>query len=215
MKIISLVSQKGGSGKTTLAIHLAVEAATRGERALLVDCDPQASASRWADRRQGQAVDIDVSSEQAARLDAVLAQARGQGYTVAVLDTAPNADQAALRAARAADAVLTPCRPSILDLDAITATLEICALARIAASVVLNAAPVRSRVTDEARRAVQGNGGVVCPVVVHERVALRHSLVDGRGAREYEPDGAAAAEISALYDAIMSSCNHAITKGAA
>jgi chromosome partitioning protein len=202
MKILALVSQKGGSGKTTLALHLSVEAARRGERVLLVDLDPQASATKWADRRQSSPVDIDVSSEQPARLDAVLKAAATDGYSTVILDTAPNADQAALRAARAANVVLIPCRPSILDLDAIGATLEVCTLARIEASVVLNAAPVRSRVSAEARTAIEGAGGGVCPVVVHERVAFRHALVDGRVASEYEPGGTAAAEITALYDLV-------------
>jgi chromosome partitioning protein len=202
MKVLALVSQKGGSGKTTLALHLAVEAARRGERVLLIDLDPQASAMKWADRRQPSAVDIDVSSEQPARLEAVLKAAEGQGYTTAVVDTAPNADQAALRAARAAHVVLVPCRPSILDLDAIGATLEVCQLAKINASVVLNAAPVRSKVAAEARGAIERSGGVVCPVVVHDRVALRHALVDGRVAEEYEPGGRAGAEIAALHDLV-------------
>ncbi|HEY3847060.1 MAG TPA: ParA family protein [Acetobacteraceae bacterium] len=204
MEVTALVSQKGGSGKTTLALHLAVEAARRGERVLLVDLDPQASATKWADRRQASPVDIDVSSEQPARLDTVLKAAEAGGYTSVILDTAPNADQAALRAARSANVVLIPCRPSILDLDAIGATLEVCTLARIDASVVLNAAPVRSRVSVEARAAIERTGGVVCPVVVHERVAFRHALVDGRVASEYEPDGAAGAEITALYDLVRS-----------
>jgi chromosome partitioning protein len=202
MEIWALVSQKGGSGKTTLALHLAVEAARRGERVLLIDLDPQASAMKWADRRQSSPVDIDVSSEQPARLDAVLKTAKDSGYTAVILDTAPNADQAALRAARAANIVLIPCRPSILDLDAIGATLELCAIARINAAVVLNAAPVRSRVSAEARGAIERSGGTVCPVVVHERVAFRHALVDGRVATEFEPGGLAGGEIAALYDAV-------------
>ena len=203
MEVWALISQKGGSGKTTLALHLAVEAARRGERVLLIDLDPQASAMKWADRRQPSPVDIDVSSKQPARLDAVLKTAKDSGYTAAMLlDTAPNADQAALRAACAANLVLIPCRPSILDLDAIGATLELCTLARINAAVVLNAAPVRSRVSIEARAAIERSGGTVCPVVVHERVASRHALVDGRVATEFEPDGAAGGEIAALYDAV-------------
>ncbi len=176
-----------------------MEAARRGERVLLVDLDPQASATKCADRRPSSPVDIDVSSEQPARLDTVLKAAETGGYTSVILDTAPNADQAALRAARAANVVLIPCRPSILDLDAIGATLEVCTLARIDASIVLNVAPVRSRVSAEARAAIERTG---CPVVVHERVAFRHALVDGRVASEYGPDGAASAEITALYDLV-------------
>jgi chromosome partitioning protein len=206
MHTLALVSQKGGAGKTTLAIHLAVEAAACGQRVLLIDLDPQASASEWADRRGDGAFDIDVSAEHAARIEAVLAQAGREGYDLAVLDTAPHADQAALRAARAADLVLVPCRPSILDLAAIRTTLELIELARRPAMVVLNAAPVRGRVVDEARAAIAGRGGKVSEPVVHERVAFRHALIDGRVAREYEPDGLAAQEIAALA-AVLPCCS--------
>jgi chromosome partitioning protein len=199
MQTLALVCQKGGAGKTTLAIHLAAEAAAHGLRVLLLDLDPQASAARWADRRKGGAIDVDVAVEAPTRLAAALLVAEREGYNLAILDTAPHADQAALQAARAADLVLVPVRCSILDLDAMGASLDLCALARRPAAVVLNAAPIRSRVVQEAGEAVTRIGGDLFGAIVRERVALRHSLVDGRVAREFEPDGAAAAEITALY----------------
>jgi chromosome partitioning protein len=204
MKTISLVSQKGGSGKTTLALHLAVEGSRRGFRTLLMDLDPQASSVRWADRRGD--LQPDVSSEHPARLDAALAAAAEAGYELVIVDTAPHADQAALRAAKAAALILVPCRPSILDIDAIGATLELCQLAKREARVVLNAAPIRSRVTQESAHAVRKIGGEVSSVVIRERVAFRHALVDGRVAQEFEPNGPAAAEIVALFDTL--SCKH-------
>lgn len=199
MQTLALVCQKGGAGKTTLAIHLAAEAATNGLRTLLLDLDPQASAARWADRRKPGAIDVDVAVEAPARLDAALRQAEREGYDLVVLDTAPHADQAALQVARLAALVLIPVRPSILDLDAMGASLDLCALARKPATVVLNAAPIRSRVVQEAAEAVAKLGGEIVQPIIRERVALRHALVDGRVAREYDPSGAAAAEVAALY----------------
>jgi chromosome partitioning protein len=200
MQTLALVCQKGGAGKTTLAIHLAVEAATQGLRTLLLDLDPQASAARWADRRKlGAAADVDVAVESPARLAAALLQAEREGYALVVLDTAPHADQAALQAARAADFVLVPVRCSILDLDAVGASLDLCTLARRSAAVVLNAAPIRSRVVQEAAETVTSLGGDLAATIIRERVAFRHALVDGRVAREFEPDGAAAGEVTALY----------------
>jgi chromosome partitioning protein len=199
MQTIAFVCQKGGTGKTTLAIHLAAEAAATGRRALLLDLDPQASAARWADRRQPAGIDIDVAVESPARLEAALAQARREGYELAVLDTSPHADQAALQAARVADLILVPVRPSILDLDAMGTSLDLCTLAKRPAIVVVNAAPIRSRVVAEAIETVRQLGAEPAAAVIRERVALRHALVDGRVAREYEPAGAAAAEIAALY----------------
>jgi chromosome partitioning protein len=200
MHTLALVCQKGGAGKTTLAIHLATEAAAHGSRTLLLDLDPQASAARWADRRKPGAIDVDVAVDSPARLEAALQQAGREGYDLVVLDTGPHADQGALRVARVADLVLVPVRPSILDLDAMGASLDLCALARRPAVVVLNAAPIRSRVVQESVEAVTRLGGEVLPIIIRERVALRHSLVDGRVAREFEPGGAAAAEITALYE---------------
>jgi chromosome partitioning protein len=199
MQTLALVCQKGGAGKTTLAIHLAAEAATQGLRTLLLDLDPQASAARWADRRQHGAVDVDVAVESPARLAAALLQAEREGYALVVLDTAPHADQAALQAARAADLVLVPVRCSILDLDAVGASLDLCALARRSVAVVLNAAPIRSRVVQEAAETVASLGGDLAETIIRERVAFRHALVDGRVAREFEPNGAAAGEVTALY----------------
>lgn len=79
------------------------------------------------------------------------------------------------------------------------ASLDLCALARKPATVVLNAAPIRSRVVQEAAEAVAKLGGEIVQPIIRERVALRHALVDGRVAREYDPSGAAAAEVAALY----------------
>jgi chromosome partitioning protein len=196
MKTLALVCQKGGAGKTTLAIHLAVEAAANGVRTLIMDLDPQASAARWGDRRQPSVIDVDVAVEAAARLEASLEAAGRDGYDLVILDTAPHADQSALRAARAADLILIPMRCSILDLDAAGTTLDLCALARRPAVVVFNA--IRSKVVQEAAAALKRLGGEVCTTIIRERVAFRHALVDGRVAREFEPAGAAASEITAL-----------------
>lgn len=199
MHTLTLISQKGGAGKSTLAIHLAVEAAAHGRRTLLLDLDPQGSAVSWADRRQPGTVDIDAAIEVPARLEAALKAARAEGYDQVVIDTAPHSDQAALRAARLADFLLVPVRCSILDIASMGATREICELARRPALVVLNAAPLRSRVVDETAAAMVTMGFAVCSAIVRERVAFRHALVDGRVAREFEPDGRASGEITALY----------------
>jgi chromosome partitioning protein len=202
---IALVSQKGGAGKSTLALHLAAEASSRGQRALLVDLDPQGNVAKWGDRR-GDAPP-DVSAEHPANLEKALRAADSEGYDLVVLDTAPHADQTALRAAKSADLVLVPCRPTTFDLEAIRTTLDLCELTKRQAIVVLNAAPIRSRVVDEAQKAVGDNGGAVCPVVIHHRVAFQHCLIDGRTAAEFEPGGAAALEIAALYADVLTRLN--------
>jgi chromosome partitioning protein len=95
--------------------------------------------------------------------------------------------------------MLIPVRCSILDLDAVGASLDLCALARRPAMVILNAAPIRSRVVEEAAATIAKIGGTQASTIIRERVAFRHSLIEGRVAREFEPGGAAAREITALY----------------
>jgi CobQ/CobB/MinD/ParA nucleotide binding domain len=109
MKTIAIISQKGGAGKTTVAIHLAVAAEQRGMKTALFDLDPQASASSWSDKRN-QPSPVVVSAK-AARLPSLLEQAMAQFADLVIIDSAPNADSASLAAARAADLILIPCRP--------------------------------------------------------------------------------------------------------
>lgn len=195
MKTIAVISQKGGNGKTTLAIHLATLAA-ESHKVILMDLDPQGSAIEWASRRGDRPPDITPAHP--ASLGKEIERAGADGYTFGVIDTAPHADHAALQAARAADLVVIPCRPAIFDIAAISATLDLCKLANKQAAVVINSAPIRSRVVQEAIEAIEEKGGVVCPVIIRQRVAFQHCLIDGRTAGEFEPGGAAANEIAEL-----------------
>jgi chromosome partitioning protein len=201
MKKVALISQKGGSGKSTLSLHLATEASRKGKKVLVIDLDPQGNAVRWAGRRGD--LPPDVSAESPAALDDVLRDAEAESYDLVVFDTAPNADRTALRAAKAADLIMIPCRPSQFDLEAIGATLDLCEVAKRPAIVVLNAAPIRSRVVEEAREAIAERGATVCPVIIRDRVALRHCMPDGRVAAELDPESAAAKEITGLYNNMM------------
>ena len=157
----------------------------------------------WAHRRGDRAPD--VSGVNPASVGKDIERARAEGYGLIVVDTAPHADHAALQAARAADLVVIPCYPSTFDIAAISATLDLCRLANKPAVVVLNAAPIRSRVTAEAEEAISEKGAVVSPVIVRQRVAFQHCMIDGRTASEYEPGGEAAREASRLLADLQSS----------
>jgi chromosome partitioning protein len=113
MKTVAVISQKGGAGKSTLALHLAVAAEIAGLATIVIDLDPQASAATWKDLRKADTPS--VTSVQAARLPQIMATAVEHGIQLAVIDTAPHSETAALAAARAADFILIPCRPAILD----------------------------------------------------------------------------------------------------
>lgn len=199
MKTITILSQKGGTGKTTLALHLAVAAEASGEMAAVIDLDPQSSAAGWSESR-GAERGPTVAIAHAPRLRSILDAAAANGATLAILDTAPHAQSDALAAAQAGDAILIPCRPGILDLRAIGASVQIAKLANKPAAVVLNACPPQGRtLSDEAEQAVLGYGIAVAPVRLVQRAAFAHSLAGGLTAQEYEPQGKAAEEVNALY----------------
>ena len=197
MKAIAIVSQKGGAGKTTIAVHLATASASAGHAAAIIDLDPQGTAASWGDRRQAGAPE--VVSGQAARLPVLIDAAKAGGADLLVLDTAPNADQTALRAAQFADLVLVPCRAAAFDLEAIKATLTLTQIAQKPSFVVLNAVPPRSGLGREAAEGLEGQGAKVAPVMLSQRAAFAHGVIDGRTAQEFEPEGKAAEEVDRLY----------------
>jgi chromosome partitioning protein len=123
MHTIALVCQKGGAGKTTMAVHLAVEGRRRGYKTLLIDIDPQASAGKIMDRREDEPPD--VATEAAARVERAVKAAADQGYELIIVDTVPQADWAGAQAAKVADLVVAPVQPSIVDLDAVDATIDV------------------------------------------------------------------------------------------
>ena len=146
-EIVSVISQKGGAGKTTLALHLAVASSTAGRNTAVLDLDPQASAANWADRR---AAELPVvRSAHASRLRHELRQIQQAGGELVMIDTAPHADRTALETATASDLVLVPCRPSILDLEAMTSTLDLIRTTGTPLWAVLNAVAPQGSETAE------------------------------------------------------------------
>ena len=197
MKIISIVSQKGGVGKSTISIHLATAAAIKKKETALIDLDPQASVSNWSDSRETEYPA--VISCQASRLEKVLAAAQEEKADFVVIDSAPHSESAALAAIRAADLILIPCQPSILDLRAISNTIDLVRLAKKEATILLNCVPTRGTLGDEAAEAIQQYSIPVAPVKISERTAFVRSLSAGLTVMEYEPKGKASAEIWQLY----------------
>jgi chromosome partitioning protein len=197
MKTVAIISQKGGAGKTTLAVHLATAAVAAGHMAAIIDLDPQGTAASWSDRRTAKAPE--VISGQAVRLPTLLTTARNNGADMLILDTAPNADQTASLAAHVADLVLIPCRPSAFDLEAIETTLMLAKAAMKPAYVVLNAVPPRSSIGKEASEGLTAQGVQVAPHQLTHRAAFAHGVIDGRTAQEFEPEGKAAEEVTSLY----------------
>ena len=201
MKTIAIVSQKGGSGKTTLALHLAVASAACGQNTAVIDLDPQASAANWSDRREAE-LPV-VLSAHASRLPNEIARVREIGGEMLYVDTAPHSDSAALEAARSADLVLIPCRPAILDLEAITNTLAFLRTTGTPVLVVLNAIAATGQDARQAEEALSAHQVETCPVRLGRRIAFARALVSGQAAQEFEPDGKAAREVRKLHTFVL------------
>jgi chromosome partitioning protein len=197
MKVLSLVSQKGGVGKTTLATALAIAARQDGKRPVLIDLDPQASASFWMDTRQDDA--LAVSAIPSSRLGHVLKAAAGAGAELAVIDTPPFAKDIAYEAAEHADFVLIPTRPAVLDVMAMTRTIELIKAFQKQAAVVLTFCPPTGKEIDDTEAAVRALGAELCPVRIGARIAYSRAQQSGLAAQELEPQSKAAAEIGELY----------------
>ena len=197
MQTIAMISQKGGSGKTTLAIHLAVEARTDNRKVAIIDLDPQASAASWGDRRRDGTPPIVISAH-AKRLRQEMQRAQNAGADLLVIDTAPHADSAALIAAGVADLTIVPCRPSVFDIETAQTTLELVATTGTPAMVVMNAVPPWGGDTDQAEEALRKAGISLCPTRLIQRVAFGRALLTGQAAQEIEPAGKASGEIRTL-----------------
>lgn len=198
MHVVAIVAQKGGTGKTTLALCLAVAAANDGKSVLVVDLDPQATASIWGDRRHSdQPV---VTSTQAARLPKLLAAAAENGADLVFVDTPPRLEQASMAAASAAHLILIPCIPAINDLDTLDTTIELLKHAGTTkAIVVLNSAPARGARKEQAEEVVRDKGIMIAPITFGHRTAFPDSAAFGQTPEEYDPKGKAAKETQQLY----------------
>lgn len=199
MKIITMAAQKGGAGKTTLAVHLAVAA---GEGAAIIDMDPQASASQWHASRQGSYPQ--AAKAIASNLPRVLDDGRAAGFTWCIIDTPPHSDLIQGAAVEAATFVIIPARPTVLDLRAIAPTVATVKRFGKSAVIVLSACPPRTSMLEggavaEARQVCEQFSLPVYPGQITQRAAYSHALIDGRAVTEFEPGGKAAAEIAALW----------------
>jgi chromosome partitioning protein len=196
MHVIAIASRKGGAGKTTLATLLAVEAARAGAGVVaLVDLDPMAGLTAWWHERQAEAPML-VSAEGGPT--AALAAARAAGWPLVLIDTPPASAPVVVDVVTLADLVLVPVQPSPHDLRAVGATVEIARRARRPVVFVVNRVKPRVRMTGEAAIALSQHG-TVAPAMLADRAAYAAAGIDGRTAPELEPDGAAAAEVAALW----------------
>ena len=200
MRVLAMASQKGGSGKTTLSGHLAVQAQLAGAGpVVLIDIDPQGSLSDWWNERQTEFPAFAQTT--VARLAADLEVLRMQGFKLAVIDTPPAITMAIQSVIQVAELVVIPTRPSPHDLRAVGATVDLCDRAGKAALFVVNAATPKARITGDAAIALSQHG-TVAPITIHQRTDFAASMIDGRTVMEVDPKGKSAAEVAALWEYI-------------
>lgn len=198
MKVLAVLSQKGGVGKTTLATSLAVAAETDGKSVALIDLDPQATATFWHDTRGKDSPA--VISIQPIRLGAVIKAAAEQGTDLVVIDGAAVQREIAYDAAAVSDFVLVPTKPAVFDIKSMTETIKAVQQHEKPLAVVLNMiAPTGVENTD-AFDAAQMLGVDICPITVGNRKAFFRSQGEGLAVQEFEPGGKAAEEIQKLYE---------------
>jgi chromosome partitioning protein len=203
MRIWAFVSQKGGSGKSTLCTQIAVYAGQIGEKVIILDLDPQASAHAWhLARGAGESPAVVRSLPE--KLPQVMAAIRDTGaFTLVLIDTAPHTNRAAVEAIRVADVLICPTRASNFDLMSLRDTSAILdsMSAKDRAVVVLNAVHGKGKEAARARMAVQGErlGIFTAQIVVVDRVAFIKATDSGRGVTEKGYDTDAANDVQKLW----------------
>jgi chromosome partitioning protein len=198
--VLAMASLKGGTGKTTLGLNLAVAAEEAGLRTAVVDVDPQQASAKWGDLRAVTGRTPTVISAMAARLPQTVDSLTRLGAELVVIDTAAHAEGILVSSIDLADLVLIPCRPTIIDLQYLTTTVQLAALRRKTAAVVLNSVATRTIDRGQAEGAITDMGVNLIPVSVSNLVAYGRAITVGQGVTEFEPEGKAAAEMRALVD---------------
>lgn len=201
MRTIALVTQKGGTGKTTLAVSLAVAAAEAGEKVLALDMDPQGSLAAWGEQRTIETPHVEkVPAAKVGQLPNVLANMGKLGFTLAIIDTAGADNPITHAAMKAADLCLVPLRPTRLDGLAAAPTIQaISRMGRPFAFVLTQC----STIPRNSRAAEMAAGlqtlGVLAEPLVTQRVEHQDAFATGQGVTEYASAGKAAEEIRGLW----------------
>lgn len=183
MLVVGLTAQKGGVGKTTIALHLAVQSQTNFDSVALIDTDPQGSAASWARRRHevsgisNEPATFHVPKER--ELEDALTEISKEGYKLAFVDTRPSVSSAVALAVSCSDIVLVPCCPSPQDLDALASTIRLVEREEVPAYIILNRArgpKINASVVD----LIESNFSTpVCPVMINHRYAMADTFFNG------------------------------------
>ena len=206
MQVLTLASRKGGSGKTTLAGHLAVQCEREGDGPVaIVDLDPQGSIAEWWNVRESEAPLFVRSSLDGLQSDIDAMRSHGVAYLI--IDTPPALNDSIRRIIELSDLVLIPTRPSPHDLRSIGATVDLVEQVGKPLIFVINSATRHARITCETVTLLSQHGPLA-PSIIHHRVDFASSMVDGRTVMELPTPGAGAEEIARLWDYLRQRLNN-------
>lgn len=203
MKTIVIANQKGGSGKSTLTVHLAVAAEAGGDGPIILsDTDPQGSAGDWFNQRKKAGLDTPryapiALSELKAKIRAL--DAAGAAYLF--IDTAPSVGAVNAELFAAADLILVPLNPTPADLRALVKGLPLIKQSGTPFNFVMARVRANLRNNDGAAMALEALG-LVIPTRMHERVIYAETFAHGKTAFEIEPQGVAANEVGAIWEGV-------------
>jgi chromosome partitioning protein len=196
MKTVVFAARKGGSGKTTLAAHVAVQAEAAGNGPVtLIDTDPQQSLTAWWNDRDGESprlLELPLG-----RLPAELGKVRAAPGFV-MIDTPPLDSDVIASVIDVADLVVIPVKPSPHDLRAVSITVEICKKARRPFVFAVTQAVQRATLTQQAL-VILSQFGPVATSIIYNRVDYAGAMTDGRTVQEIDSKGKAAIEIAELW----------------
>jgi chromosome partitioning protein len=202
MRSIAVIARKGGSGKTTVAVHLALAAHLRGLSTVVADTDPQGSTSEVLKVRAGEGPRLVASTGE--NLRQVQQEAAANGAQALIIDTPAASEGEIAHAIALSNLAILVIRPTFLDLAASIQTAQILRQLRKPGLIVLNQAPtarggVEPPAVKRALEALQLMRLPVIPTILRSRIGYQTALATGRSAEELEPGGPAARELADFW----------------
>jgi chromosome partitioning protein len=207
MRVWAALSQKGGSGKSTIMLQLAIAATAANRIASVIDLDPQKSAEKWGSLRGRKTKNDDpiIVHGLPGQLDSMLDKARETGHELVLIDTPPTIDRTTIQVAARANLIIVPTRTSILDLQALDDTLQILKDTQGANRivVVINAPGPDAKAKNEIKKLVRNKHRVpLLGAALEDHIEFRTSLGSGRGVTEAAAQSEAGKELKKLYGAL-------------
>lgn len=202
--VITIAQQKGGSGKTTVTVNLAVDLASRGHRVAIIDTDPQGSLGRWFMARRDLMPDpgMEFSTSSAWGVEYEVGKL-ADSYDFVLVDTPPKADSDLRPALRKASLVLVPVATSHVDLWATEGVLDLARRANTPAMLVLNRTRAGTRLGVEVAQAAAKIDALLAKNTLANRILYAETLGRGQGVQDVAPKGPAAAEVAALTQEVL------------